>query len=519
MTQPPDTNLTDKFTALQLQLATQHAALLAKLDDVAASLSPDSITAAITALRGTGPENTIRSLNQSVWALAGPAPGKTLTDLAAAIAELRGSGPENTIRSLNQSVWNLAGPTPGKTLTDLATAIAELRGSGPAPGKTLTDLATAIEAVSGGRSLNEIYHQWMIADYETSNGAYLTSIWSNIGELLSVLSAVNVAVGGSPDDSLTLSSVRGLLDRINTATQSNQSAQAALLACCELGNRDQLRDLPVGSCAAPFVSDGIIRIAISANFVEPTVVATWSETVPATHPGITTLPGGLATGQTQIQCDDWAQYRIYVASEAAMFGLYLFNLQKFTTNQWITLSGSGTFEFQASDNLKVYICPVGSEPMGACPGASSDPLTPNTWAESVQTIPLRHTFDATGATGGSTWSLEAPIRIENLDPLVAGFVVSRSGVTQLCIAWTSNEPTLQELGVRVFNEASGTFGEVAATVAPVSISMSGSSGALTLPINMQGYELEEYVFVPYLAYSDVHSGFHDVTVQITIIEP
>ena len=66
------TDLTGKFAALELQLANQHTALMAKLD---------SLITAIGDLRGVGPENTLRSINQSIWNLAGPAPGRSLAEM------------------------------------------------------------------------------------------------------------------------------------------------------------------------------------------------------------------------------------------------------------------------------------------------------------------------------------------------------------------------------------------------------------------------------------------------------
>jgi hypothetical protein len=68
----PQTNLSEKFAALREQMTAQHDALVLKID----------------ALRGEGPENTLKSINQSLWNIAGPAPGKSLTDLYNAFMQM-----------------------------------------------------------------------------------------------------------------------------------------------------------------------------------------------------------------------------------------------------------------------------------------------------------------------------------------------------------------------------------------------------------------------------------------------
>lgn len=67
----PITNLTQKFAALAAQLDAQHAATLA----------------ALAALRGAGPDNSLERVTAAIFALAGPAPGITLADLHTLIAE------------------------------------------------------------------------------------------------------------------------------------------------------------------------------------------------------------------------------------------------------------------------------------------------------------------------------------------------------------------------------------------------------------------------------------------------
>jgi hypothetical protein len=101
----PPTNLSQKFAALAELMTTQHNALMNE----------------ITALRGAGPENTIKSVNQSIWKLAGAAPGTDLTELKAAIAAL---GDGKSLASLF-SQWDptIAGPTATSRLLNIYSAL------------------------------------------------------------------------------------------------------------------------------------------------------------------------------------------------------------------------------------------------------------------------------------------------------------------------------------------------------------------------------------------------------------
>lgn len=68
----PMTDLSAKFAALEQILISQHASMMVVLTAISSKLD---------ALRGDGPENTLKSINESIWNLAGPAPGKSLVDV------------------------------------------------------------------------------------------------------------------------------------------------------------------------------------------------------------------------------------------------------------------------------------------------------------------------------------------------------------------------------------------------------------------------------------------------------
>jgi hypothetical protein len=111
MTEPPVTNLTEKFDALALQLAAQHTELLA----------------ALTELRGTGgPETTLRSINQSLWNLAGTAPGATLLEILNEISDMRGVGGPTGKTQLSDFLSLILSDSNGALLTEIRDSIGKL---------------------------------------------------------------------------------------------------------------------------------------------------------------------------------------------------------------------------------------------------------------------------------------------------------------------------------------------------------------------------------------------------------
>ena len=107
-------NLSEKFTALELLLTTQHQALMAE----------------ITALRGTGgPETTLRSINQSIWNLAGPAPGRSIADLYTLLGpESEGTRLYNLIANIDSQLTTsgITGDTQAALIEQILMAIGQL---------------------------------------------------------------------------------------------------------------------------------------------------------------------------------------------------------------------------------------------------------------------------------------------------------------------------------------------------------------------------------------------------------
>jgi hypothetical protein len=324
MSNPPDpTNLTQKFEALRQQMTTQH----------------DALMLAITALRGSGPENTLKSINQSIWNLVGPAPGATLVELKAAISEL-----------------------------------------------------------GGGKNLANLFSQW---DGGTGITAYnlLSNIYTaltNSGLSQDASKAILVRLIAQFDTAVVTPTMKDLLINIdaNAATIADKSAAIAD------NTTNPLSVVPVGICETPLVSVGSAYSIVSANIVEPYTVATWPQHPGG---DFTTYFGVLSQDYTEISCPDWSQYRVYVASKADVFALAWVSPHRYPCNQWVTLpsnAGNVDFTVMGQESLKVYICGAGGSPptnpnnrQNADPGGCG---TGGTYAARITAYSITGTFTDNG---------------------------------------------------------------------------------------------------------------------------
>jgi hypothetical protein len=431
MSNPPDpTNLSQKFAALQQLMTTQHNALMAE----------------ITALRGVGPENTLRSVNQSLWNLAGAAPGATLGQLKAAIEALAGG------KSL-AALWNLWTPgagTPYALLESSDTTLQQL--------KTLW--SPQGEGYSAYDLLNNLYQAIL------ANGLTETDAKAILARIIAQL-----------DTGTVTPTVKDLL-----MTMSNQQAQIA-------ANTASPFDSPVGCCETPVRSTGTSYVTISGNIIEPFTAATWPETIGGDF--VTSYTVGTLS-YSAIHCTDWTQYKIYVASEATDWGIFGPSPQRQPTNQWLPgtvitnnphflIAQDINFIVQGSMRLDVYICPVSTPPSG--PGLAQIGWNYNgTYSNpSVSTIVNKvytpvFTTASTATIGGHTIKFAT-----NADGRY--IMMGRDQTLNLSLTWTDtvNSPLLihnrnrligtQGQFVALDNEPwhAGQTGPVQAAISPASI--------------------------------------------------
>jgi len=361
----PVNNLTAKFTALEAQLTTQHTAIASKLDTIITKL----------------------------------------TDLTSAIIDLRGTGPENTIRSLNQSLWNIyAGPAPGASLLQIVNEIQALRGT------------TADTAITGSR-LTDLYSLF--------NPGLGISPYNLIDTIYLVLTQINQVLGGDPNYTNTeIANIKNLVLALVTSdittrilAQLDTSVVTPtvkdLLMNLAQNTTNPLNALPVDCCATPLVNTGSFYVDTTAVFVTPVTIALWAE-----------APGGdfssswnpIYDGYDVLHCTDWTKYRIQVRSKADSFGVIAGRGERYPCNQWVILaipeSGlltGAAFNVDRANSLVVYICaiPAPTPPLNPDPGGCS---VFGSWTNEVRTTAMH--LLGTVSQAGVAYDIYAPDIVE-----------------------------------------------------------------------------------------------------------
>ena len=419
------TNLSQKFAALQKLMTDQHQALMDE----------------ITALRGTGgPETTIRSLNQSLWNLAGTAPGANLLQILDEITALRGTGgPETTIRSLNQSLWNLAGTAPGASLLEIKTAIAALDSGISSVASNTSGVASNTSTLSNTKDL--IVR--LLAQFDTAVAAptmkdLLLNVDTNITTVATNTTTIASNTGTIATNTTTIASNTGTI-----ATNTGEIAGNTGTIAGNTGN--PLNTLPPGVCASPLVSTGTFYQDTTAISITPVTIATWPETLG----GDFTVDFDIITaGYTTVHCANWTNYHIYVASKADSFGVIPGRGERYACNQWVTLSipesgllNGAEFNVDRGNSLKVYICPI-EDPnvLGGCAGGDGDPLVAGSWTSGYANRLYPAIYN-----GGITWTQNVdivPYRGGDIsDPVNAqhmtifAIVDTPTSRPQVCVRW------------------------------------------------------------------------------------
>jgi hypothetical protein len=315
------TDLTGKFDALETNLGGKLDTIILYLDDIKTALtaSGGSIEAA---------------------------------PIVAAIEALRGTGPENTIRSINQSLWNIAGPTPGKSLAEIYTLL------------TVNHAALGIYLAAIGADTDATANALGIP-----TGDATTTLLGVMYSLQYIIGHINQGVGGIPYEALTLTTVRGLISQLTAGIeQVNRNLDP-------LGYEPvDVCDDPYCSISTSYIN--LSDIPIVGIFAPGTTTAVWpSENVPD---GLFIWPltvHGYA-GITAIDWSDWNVYVATGVSQFAITNLDASSLlRRYQSNQWVQLPPSWSnlhvmFSVDGSEYLKVYICPSGQLVGGTAPSGT-----------------------------------------------------------------------------------------------------------------------------------------------------
>lgn len=111
------------------------------------------------------------------------------------------------------------------------------------------------------------------------------------------------------------------------------------------------------NCADPFVSMGFnLFPTIVPGYNTALIYATWAEPLPDGIEFGTSVLGELDAGI--LTSADWSQWRVFVQSDETQYADDPISPNRYPTNQWRTMEGSGARVFSVSErgSLKVYLC-------------------------------------------------------------------------------------------------------------------------------------------------------------------
>lgn len=234
---------------------------------------------------------------------------------------------------------NLRGPD-GRTLTDLynqqaqiITGLAALATNNADVLAALNTISTKLDALTGIGENTQTTYQSVDNVYGRLGNILTALTTTELNSLLGQLIEINWATGGHNRESLSLTTVRGLLARlVNLNTTNNQL----------LGKSQE----PAGLCSPSFVSTGT-KLHGSGQFT----CATW---------GVLSPTGVFIRGDDEIlefgsSSTDW---RIYVDSAAVEFFIDPESETTYPTNQWVYIDGVAEVRIGVPGDvyLTAYVC-------------------------------------------------------------------------------------------------------------------------------------------------------------------
>lgn len=379
MTEPVN-NLTTKFTAIASKLDT----IVEKLDKLVTSIDGATDTYSDVSLK-----DQMSLINEHVFY---------------GLSELQGAGPNNTLQSINQSLWNIAGTAPGASLLQIVNEIQALRG-------------LSVDTATTGSRLTDLYSLF--------NPGLGISPYNLIDTMYLVLTQINQVLGGDPNYTNTeIANIKNIVLSLLTSdittrilAQLDTSVVTPtvkdLLMTLASNTTNPLNALPVDCCDTPLVSTSSFYVDTTAVFVTPVTIALWAE-----------APGGdfssdwnlLYDGYDKLHCTDWTKYRIYVASKADSFGVIAGRGTRYPCNQWVTLAipefgviTGAVFNVDRANSLVVYVCAITTTTpvLNADPGGCS---ALGTWTNDYRTTAMHLLGTVTQA--GVSYDIYAPDIVE-----------------------------------------------------------------------------------------------------------
>lgn len=493
------TNLTEKFAALSVQLATNHGEIRTRLDEIIARLG--TISATLTT-------------NGAFDA----------TPIVNAITGMRGNPDgiaNDTLYSLNKSIWNLAGPAPGAALTDLKAILQKIVDTLGDPSTTFPQTYTVRQLLA------EIKAAWTngegITAYNLLDSIYLALTANGVTavEQRAILTRLILQF----DTSVVYPTMKDLM-----LTMSSQLADVI----------DNVRDnqfvVPVGICESPTISTGSAFYDASIIGVSPITMATWPTTLEDAN--LTTDYDQMRQSQSIINCDDWTQYRVYVSSNAETFAVSA-RSERLPCNKWISLDISWLeslvgvqISVDGPLSLTVYICGADAPALGGCPEAAQSPLTVPSWRiwpyPGDALYPTKTSWVAASLTGGSSWANLADMLILPGSSLQPGFMVNAdtpAGDEELCLSWDVDSSvervTLTAWGSIDYN-GTPLWSQIGLTGVELVMASAGRIGSTNLNytnLHMSPYTFAEIAFIPVIVYADSHPTPPTGTITLSWLPP
>jgi hypothetical protein len=149
---------------------------------------------------------------------------------------------------------------------------------------------------------------------------------------------------------------------------------AALECICDATSSllpiDPLDPTNPNTCDTPFVSTGFnLFPVVIPGFGSAIIYATWQEPLPDGIEWGTSVLGAISDGI--LSADDWNGWRVFVQSDEVQYADDPVSPNRYPTNQWREMEGSGARVFSVSErgSLTVYLCytePEGPVPAGEC---------------------------------------------------------------------------------------------------------------------------------------------------------
>lgn len=318
------TDLSTKFAALETQTAARHDAIMLALGNITTALG--NIATAL----GTPPATPTTTLQDVVDVLN--LQRQTLADIHLDTISL-----DQKLLRIRDAISPLGEALPTETKSSMVWTLYRLMDAiQPTwPRATSTPILQALNLIYGLEVLNRPDIAAIKAAMGTPTGDATTTA---LGLITSVQYSNTKLLESS---GISLGSTDNILDKLDSLVDCGCTAIAPL----------------TGDCTHPFNSSGMVIVPLSITGISSNVIA-------ATFVG--PLPEGITFGSTfgwgtdstELNCSTWSSWAVFVGSTESQYAEGPFTTERFPTNTWRIMSGSGpkAFSVSAGGGITVQLC-------------------------------------------------------------------------------------------------------------------------------------------------------------------